>query len=356
MDRLVEKMSSFLLGGRAWAVEHVDHGERTVRVREAPRGQKPSRGGFIPQMLSFELCQRIRRILQEEGSYPYVEPGVMAAIQERREELGPLLGRKVAPVQLDDEEVARWWTFAGGRINSCKVALLRYDRRMYLSAIQEELHSLIREEPRIAELARRQPDDPQEPAIVFARPEGQEGLYPMVEMPIPGRSGRLWVGRMPGRFGRLEEEVAAMASFGLQRVVCLLPEEHMADPDFYNLPGYVPLARERLGPGFHLVPVVDYEVPHEDGAFEARVEEINAALLAGERVLVHCGAGCGRAGMFVCCLMVVAGLEPLEAVRTYRRHRGCGPETGEQVAYVVRYARRRAASSGSSTEVPGSQG
>jgi hypothetical protein len=53
---------------------------------------------------------------------------------------------------------------------------------------------------------------------------------------------------------------------------------------------------------------------------------------------------------------VVAGLEPLEAVRTYRRHRGCGPETSEQVAYVVRYARRRAASTCGSTEVPGSQG
>lgn len=60
VDRLVEEMSSFLLGGRAWAVTRVSHDDRAVVVREAPGGQKPSWGGFVPQLLGFELCQRIR--------------------------------------------------------------------------------------------------------------------------------------------------------------------------------------------------------------------------------------------------------------------------------------------------------
>ncbi len=38
VDRLVEGMTSFLLGGRAWTVQHVNHGDRTIRVGEAPRG------------------------------------------------------------------------------------------------------------------------------------------------------------------------------------------------------------------------------------------------------------------------------------------------------------------------------
>ena len=56
VDRLVEEMSSFLLGGRAWAVTRVSHDDRAVVVREAPGGQKPSWGGFVPQLLGFELC------------------------------------------------------------------------------------------------------------------------------------------------------------------------------------------------------------------------------------------------------------------------------------------------------------
>lgn len=46
VDRLVEQMSSFLLGGRAWTVDRVSHEEREVVVSEAPRGGKPSWGAI----------------------------------------------------------------------------------------------------------------------------------------------------------------------------------------------------------------------------------------------------------------------------------------------------------------------
>ncbi len=116
VDRLVEEMSSFLLAGRAWMVERVNHPDRTVHVREAPRGRNPTWGGFIPQMLGFELCQRMKRILVEDKAHPYVDPRAAHAIAERREDPGELLRRGGLALQLD-EGAARWWTFAGGRIN-----------------------------------------------------------------------------------------------------------------------------------------------------------------------------------------------------------------------------------------------
>ncbi len=207
-------------------------------------------------------------------------------------------------------------------------------------ALREELLRLSQEDPRIVELSRRQPDEPERPAFVYTEVQGDEGRYPVVEIPTPQRPGKLWVGRLPGRQGPLEEDLAAIESFGVRHIVCLLPAADIADPNLYHVPSYVALARERFGPRFHLAEVIDYEVPAEDAAFERLVEEIAGALRVGEHVLVHCGAGCGRAGIFASCVMVAAGLEPLEAVRAYRRHRGCGPETPEQVAYVVRYARR----------------
>ena len=116
VDRLVTQMSSFLLGGRAWTVERVSHEDREVVVREAPRGVKPSWGGFIPQPLGFELSQRIKRVLTESVRYPYVDEAALQHLAEKRADLGDLLRRSGPALQIDGG-VARWWTFAGGRIN-----------------------------------------------------------------------------------------------------------------------------------------------------------------------------------------------------------------------------------------------
>lgn len=116
VDRLVEEMSSFLLGGRAWTVERVRHDDRVVVVREAPGGRKPSWGGFVPQLLGFELCQQVRKILTDSVRYPYVDDAAAKHIEEKRADLGDLLRRPGYAVQIDGS-VARWWTFAGGRVN-----------------------------------------------------------------------------------------------------------------------------------------------------------------------------------------------------------------------------------------------
>ncbi|MDP9149196.1 MAG: hypothetical protein M3O36_04540 [Myxococcota bacterium] len=116
MDSLVEQMSSFLLGGRAWTVDRVSHEDREIVVREAPRGVKPAWGGFIPQHLGFEVCQRMRRALIEGVRYPYLDDAAAKHLVEKRADLGDLLRREGPAVQLDGG-IARWWTFAGGRIN-----------------------------------------------------------------------------------------------------------------------------------------------------------------------------------------------------------------------------------------------
>ena len=116
VDQLVEEMSSFLLGGRAWTVEQISHAERIVRVREAPRGKKPKWGGFIPQILGYELCQKVKQVLVAADDYPYLDELARRALAEQREDLGELLRRTGHAIQVDDGG-AHWWTFAGGRIN-----------------------------------------------------------------------------------------------------------------------------------------------------------------------------------------------------------------------------------------------
>lgn len=108
-------MSSFLLAGRAWMVERIDHRDRIVFVRDAPRGKKPTWGGFLPQLLSTELCQAIRALLLEDTPCPYADEATNRALTARREDMADLLRREFA-IQIDGG-TALWWTFAGGRIN-----------------------------------------------------------------------------------------------------------------------------------------------------------------------------------------------------------------------------------------------
>jgi ATP-dependent Lhr-like helicase len=116
VDSLVNNVSAFLLGGRAWVAEHVNHSDRTVRVKPAPGGRRPSWGGFVPQHLSFELCQQMRKILTDDCEYSYINQTLASALQDKRDELGEILRESVLPIQLDHEK-GHAWTFAGGRIN-----------------------------------------------------------------------------------------------------------------------------------------------------------------------------------------------------------------------------------------------
>lgn len=116
VDKLVAQMSSFLLGGRAWTVMHVSHEERIVGVVPAPRGKKPSWGGFAPQLLGFELCQQIAEILQSESTIPYIDAKTQVVLDEYRSDLRPLITEVQSSIQLETDR-ALWWTFAGGQIN-----------------------------------------------------------------------------------------------------------------------------------------------------------------------------------------------------------------------------------------------
>lgn len=121
VDRLVDGVSSFLLGGRGWVVIRVQHDDRRVLVESAPRGKQPTWGGFLPQFLSFEVCQRILKTLREPEPFPYLDPPAAEVLATRREEMRVVLDPAQDCIEIVDDEI-RWWTFAGGRIN----ATLRY--------------------------------------------------------------------------------------------------------------------------------------------------------------------------------------------------------------------------------------
>jgi ATP-dependent Lhr-like helicase len=116
VDKLVPEVSSFILGGRAWTVSQINHSDRTVRVVPAPRGKKPSWGGFTPQLLGFDLCQQIAEIIKSDNSIPYIDEKAQWSLNEFRQELAPILKTSHKGLRLESEQTL-WWTFAGGEIN-----------------------------------------------------------------------------------------------------------------------------------------------------------------------------------------------------------------------------------------------
>lgn len=126
VDKLVSEVSSFLLGGRAWTVSHINHDDRTVRVVPAPRGKKPSWGGFIPQLLGLELCQQIAEVIKSNEPIPYLDEHAQWSLNEFRQELAPILKASQKGLLMESKQIL-WWTFAGGEINHTLKYGLQYN-------------------------------------------------------------------------------------------------------------------------------------------------------------------------------------------------------------------------------------
>ena len=117
VDGLVDGVSCFLLGGRAWLVNFTDHSERVINVASAPRGRQPTWGGFLPQFLGFDLCQKILDVLCSDETYAYLDAQAANELDQRRQQLRGVVRPKVGGIDYVDNEII-WHTFAGGRINA----------------------------------------------------------------------------------------------------------------------------------------------------------------------------------------------------------------------------------------------
>ena len=204
--------------------------------------------------------------------------------------------------------------------------------------IEQALDRILDEDPSLADLVRPWPDERR--VLRWIGPEDKARGYGITPIELPGRAGTLWAGSTPGRrdWSRLPAQLGGLREAGIDQLVCLLSQG-----DLERLDRQAPFRTSleaRFGDGLLHVPMGDYGLPTSVDVFEAALERVDEALFAGADVLAHCGAGCGRAGTFCCCMLVRAGYDTAEAVATYRAVRGCGPERPLQVA-LIEWVRRR---------------
>jgi ATP-dependent helicase Lhr and Lhr-like helicase len=101
-----------LLAGRAWRVTHLDWKRRRAQVEPAEdMGRSRWRGGG--QLLGYDLCRAIRKVLADDSSRAGWSRRAAARMEAIRAEY-PWLSGDEANVLLAAGKEVGWWTFAGG--------------------------------------------------------------------------------------------------------------------------------------------------------------------------------------------------------------------------------------------------
>ena len=126
----------------------------------------------------------------------------------------------------------------------------------------------------------------------------------------------------------LRETLAALKQEGIGMIVSLAPLDEKAVAD--------------AGIGHHALDVPDMGVP-DASALGAAIDRVREALARGEKILVHCGAGYGRTGTFLACLLVGRGVAPEDAIRMVREKRPGAIETRAQEEFVRAWSARKPA-------------
>jgi protein-tyrosine phosphatase len=146
----------------------------------------------------------------------------------------------------------------------------------------------------------------------------------------PGVPGSLWLGAMPGRFGAWSEFEARARQASLRLVVCLTPLEEVKElsPSYRNA-----IAQGTLPFAWLHLPMPNYGVPEDAGAFRRDVGKIVQALERGDSVMLHCAAGIGRTGSSAACVLKALGL-PTEQALQRVRDAGSNPQNALQSGFV----------------------
>lgn len=151
-----------------------------------------------------------------------------------------------------------------------------------------------------------------------------------------GIFGELYLSAMPGRYGSLDQDLAEIEAKAISRIACLSPIEEIK----VKSPAYAKALRSRTFPWpVKFFPIADRSIPQDREQFAAFVSHLANEIRAGEAVLLHCGAGIGRAGTVAICVLMALGRSRGQAEMAVRRA-GSYPERPEQHELIAWFAQR----------------
>jgi protein-tyrosine phosphatase len=174
---------------------------------------------------------------------------------------------------------------------------------------------------------------------IWASERSRNGGVDEIPLPVAADAngpGRLW---LCGKHFIGPDPEAALQRVGATGVVCLNEAAELTDryPDYVRWLGANQPARALW------YPIPDLHAPPPEAAV-GLLDELQTRLASGQSLLMHCGAGIGRAGTMAAGLLIALGVPLPEAVTHVRACRPmAGPEVGAQTELLQALVRHFAA-------------
>lgn len=147
------------------------------------------------------------------------------------------------------------------------------------------------------------------------------------EIPLP-RAGRLW---LCGKHYIAPRHDQVIEQFSLDHVVCLVERTELA----HRYDPYLEWLGTNHGGRATWNPLHDLSYPDLDDAMRM-LGPLHEMLMRGDRLVVHCAAGIGRAGTTAVALAMLQGIDASDAMKLVRMHRPlAGPESGPQLEFIT---------------------
>lgn len=148
--------------------------------------------------------------------------------------------------------------------------------------------------------------------------------------------GQLSIVPRPRGHDWLEDDLRAFRESGLNVIVSLLTPGEAKELGLDQ----EALLAETSGLRFVQFPISDYGVPASLETTLSLIEELDAELMSGRNVGIHCRQGIGRSTTVASSLLVRRGIDPVEALSRVGVARGRSvPDTPEQSEWVSNFAR-----------------
>lgn len=145
---------------------------------------------------------------------------------------------------------------------------------------------------------------------------------------------RLGLMARPRGADALREEVAAWQRASVDMVVSLLEAHEIRELELQE----EPVLCAEHGIAFRHFPIPDRGTPQSQREAVALIAELNAALVDGKSVAIHCRAGIGRTGLIAGGLLHTLGIPGKDIFHLLSRSRGVAmPDTSAQAEWVDRY-------------------
>lgn len=166
----------------------------------------------------------------------------------------------------------------------------------------------------------------------WPRGRARDGGVDEILLP-PGTTGRLW---LAGKHAVAPDPELVLRATGADAIVCLNQRHELIE----RYPEYVEWLERGRNARASWFPIPDLGAPPLADAIEF-VSLLRERLVGGEGLIVHCGAGIGRAGTIAACVLVTMGVTEADALAGVAAQRPmAGPEAGVQRQLVSAVSER----------------